>query len=79
MPISCRALLASLVIAAPLAAQQRSPAPAAFKGVWEPFGASAAHMALVGNRLVVHLGRGMYGNGGARHQSNFTSRSTSRR
>jgi photosystem II stability/assembly factor-like uncharacterized protein len=36
MPISCRALLASLVIAAPLAAQQRSPAPAAFKGVWEP-------------------------------------------
>lgn len=50
-----------------------------FKGVWEPFGASAAHMALVGDRLVVHLGRGMYGNGGARHQSNFTSRSTSRR
>ncbi|WP_040562981.1 hypothetical protein [Kineosphaera limosa] len=44
-----------------------------FKGLWEPFGASAAHMALVGDRLVVHMGRGMYRtNDGLRHQSNFT-------
>lgn len=43
-----------------------------FKGIWSPFWASAAHMALVGDRLVVHMGRGMYGNGGVRHQSNFT-------
>lgn len=44
-----------------------------FKGIWEPFGAAAPHMVLAGDRLVVHMGRGMYRtNDGARHQSNFT-------
>lgn len=45
----------------------------AIKGIWEPFGAAAPHMVLAGDRLVVHMGRGMYRtNDGARHQSNFT-------
>lgn len=44
-----------------------------FKGIYEPFAASAPSMLLVGERLVVHMGRTMYrGSDGLRHQSNFT-------
>ncbi len=43
-----------------------------FKGIYSPFEAGAAHMALVGNRLVVHMARLMYEISGVHHQSNLT-------
>ena len=43
------------------------------KGISVPFRASAADMLLVGDRLVVHMGRSMYrSTDGLRHQGNFT-------
>lgn len=43
-----------------------------FEGLSGPLSYSAAHMLLVGDRLVVHSGREMFGHGGVVHQSNFT-------
>lgn len=42
------------------------------RGIYIPFEASAADMTLVGNRLVVHMGRLLYAWYGVHHQSNFT-------
>ena len=42
------------------------------KGIYSPFVASAAHMLLVGNRLVVHMGRLIYTIAGVHHQVNLT-------
>jgi len=43
-----------------------------WKGIYSPFAASAPHMVLVGNRLVVHMGRLLYAIEGVHHQANFT-------
>jgi len=43
-----------------------------FKGIFSPFAASAPHMVLVGNRLVVHMGRLIYAIEGVHHQVNLT-------
>jgi len=43
-----------------------------WKGIYSPFRASAPHMVLVGNRLVVHMGRLLYAIEGVHHQANFT-------
>jgi len=42
------------------------------KGIYSPFDASAPHMVLVGNRLVVHMGRLIYAFEGVHHQVNLT-------
>jgi hypothetical protein len=42
------------------------------KGIYRPFQFSAAHMVLVGQRLVVDMGRLIYAIGGVHHQANLT-------
>lgn len=42
------------------------------KGIYDPFDASAPHMVLVGNRLVVHMARTIYAVEGVHHQVNLT-------
>ena len=42
------------------------------KGIYEAFLGSAADMRLIGNRLVVHMGRLLYAIDGVHHQSNLT-------
>lgn len=42
------------------------------KGIYHPFEASAADMALTGQRLVVHMGRLIYAEADVHHQANMT-------
>ncbi|MFT4262252.1 MAG: hypothetical protein QM572_02625 [Nocardioides sp.] len=43
-----------------------------FKGIYEPFEAGRAAMTLVGDRLVLHMGRTMYAIDGVHHQAGLT-------
>lgn len=43
-----------------------------FEGVWQPFAAGRADMALSGSTLVVHMARTMFAINGVHHQSNLT-------
>lgn len=44
----------------------------AFPGIYIPFDAASLRMTLIGNTLVVHTGREMFGMEGVHHQSNIT-------
>ena len=51
---------------------QGSATQGGVKGIYTPFDASAPHMVLIGNRLVVHMARLIYAIAGIHHQVNLT-------